>query len=72
MCTLNCDDVTKPYSIVQYSPCGKYLAASSVDGDFVIWDVTEETVHNVSKHPNGTRVSAFAWNPSGEESDFIL
>ncbi|XP_044753645.1 WD repeat and HMG-box DNA-binding protein 1 isoform X1 [Coccinella septempunctata] len=65
VCTLSCDDVTKPFSIVQYSPCGKYLAASSVDGDFVIWDVAEEIVHNVSKHPNGTRVSAFAWNPSG-------
>ncbi|KAL3269048.1 hypothetical protein HHI36_008131 [Cryptolaemus montrouzieri] len=63
--TLSCTDVTEVYSIVQYSPCGKFLAASSIAGDFVIWDIFNETVNNSTKHPNNTRVCAFVWNPSG-------
>ncbi|KAK9890820.1 hypothetical protein WA026_012163 [Henosepilachna vigintioctopunctata] len=61
--TLNTADITEPYSIVQYSPCGKYLAASSLKGDFVIWDISKGIVNNSTKHPNNAQVCAFMWNP---------
>ncbi|KAJ8971614.1 hypothetical protein NQ317_014735 [Molorchus minor] len=63
--TLVCDQVSASYSIVQYSPCGKYILATSDEGDFVVWDVSSQTVTNTSKHPKSTAITGVMWNPKG-------
>lgn len=67
--TLSCDDISSNYSIVQFSPCGNYLVASTVQGDFVIFEVNSEKIINKSKHANGSIVCGLVWNPI---SNFIL
>lgn len=62
--TLSCSDVDGDYSIVQFSFCGTYLAASSIQGDFVIFEVSTEKVINKSKHPNGSTICGLMWNPT--------
>jgi chromosome transmission fidelity protein 4 len=62
--TLTCSDVTANFSIVQFSTCGKYLVATTCEGDFVIFSVEMETVCGKSKHPNATAICGLMWNPS--------
>nr|XP_023016671.1 WD repeat and HMG-box DNA-binding protein 1 [Leptinotarsa decemlineata] len=63
--TLSCGEVSAPYSIVQYSPCGKYILATSSEGDFVIWDTASQDVSIVSKHEKSVAVCGLMWNPKG-------
>ncbi|XP_063907743.1 WD repeat and HMG-box DNA-binding protein 1-like [Zophobas morio] len=63
--TLNSTDVSNHYSIVQWSPCGQYLAATTTKGDIVIFHVSIRGVRKVSKHPNSTSICGLMWNPSG-------
>ncbi|KAG5888708.1 hypothetical protein JTB14_035773 [Gonioctena quinquepunctata] len=63
--TLTCGEVSSHYSIVQYSPCGKYILASSDKGDFVIWDVNSQNVSIVSKHEKSVAICGLMWNPKG-------
>lgn len=64
--TLNSTDVSNHYSIVQWSPCGQYLAATTTKGDIVIFHVSIRGVRKVSKHPNSTSICGLMWNPSGK------
>jgi hypothetical protein len=64
--TLTCSDVTANFSIVQFSTCGKYLVATTCEGDFVIFSVEMDTVCGKSKHPNATAICGLMWNPSGK------
>nr|CAD7427825.1 unnamed protein product [Timema monikensis] len=53
------------FSIVTFSPCGKYLAGCTIGGDICVWDIKQElcVMHEVIKNKN--QVCALAWNPSG-------
>lgn len=62
---LTCGDVSTSYSIVQYSPCGKYVLATSEEGDFVIWEVSSENIVSFSKHQKSVAISGLMWNPKG-------
>lgn len=63
--TLSCPSVNADFSIVQYSPCGKYLAAASQEGSIAVWDTTTQALVGVSDHPSGTAICAMVWNPIG-------
>ncbi|CAH0555298.1 unnamed protein product [Brassicogethes aeneus] len=63
--TLSCDEVNSSYSLVQYSPCGKFLLATTEEGDFVLFEVETEIVSNISKHPKSIAISGIMWNPNG-------
>ncbi|CAG9822132.1 unnamed protein product [Phaedon cochleariae] len=63
--TLICNEVSAPYSIVQYSPCGKFIIATSLEGDFVVWEVGTQEVANVSKHTKSIAICGLMWNPKG-------
>lgn len=63
---LTADSVDANYSIVQYSPCGKFLAAASQDGCIVVWNTSTQTVVDVSEHPLCVAICAMAWNPTGK------
>lgn len=63
---LTCPEVSASYSIVQYSPCGKYILAASVEGNFVIWDVTTENIVSLSQHEKTVSICGLMWNPLGK------
>lgn len=71
--TLNCDSsVAADLSIVQYSPCGKFLIATSLDGDFIIWNISTEMIVNSGKHEKSIAICGLMWNPKGNKlNNFI-
>ncbi|CAH1988154.1 unnamed protein product [Acanthoscelides obtectus] len=70
--TLICQEVDASYSIVKYSPCGRYIMGATDKGDFVLWDTITENLVNVSKHEKNVAVCGLAWNPKGKMFFFIL
>ncbi|GIY62968.1 WD repeat and HMG-box DNA-binding protein 1 [Caerostris darwini] len=68
--SLSDECVTQTLSIVTYSPFGKYLAAASMNGKILVWDV--ETKKCISKkfHEKEIAICGLAWHPSGKELVF--
>lgn len=62
---LSCYSVDAPFSIVQFSPCGKFLAAASQDGSITVWNMINQTLVGVNQHPSSVAVCAMVWNPTG-------
>ncbi|XP_044292863.1 WD repeat and HMG-box DNA-binding protein 1 isoform X2 [Varanus komodoensis] len=57
--------IAQPLSVVAWSPCGQYVAAGSVGGCIVIWNVdTQECLERV-KHEKGYTICSLAWHPRG-------
>ncbi|XP_064600556.1 WD repeat and HMG-box DNA-binding protein 1-like [Liolophura sinensis] len=52
-------------SIVTFSPCGNYLAASCVDGVVCVWDWKTKKCVSRTKHDKNLMITALAWNPKG-------
>ncbi|XP_034835904.1 WD repeat and HMG-box DNA-binding protein 1 [Maniola hyperantus] len=48
-----------------FSPCGQYLAGSTVAGQVAVWEVESGTCIGIIEHPTSHNVSAMAWNPKG-------
>lgn len=63
---LNCDTITSSFSIVQFSPCGNFIAAASEFGDVAIWEVASQVVINNSLHQSPIAICAMVWNPMGK------
>lgn len=63
--TLSTTKVNAFFSIVQFSPCGKVLAAASDIGDIVIWNFANGKLMGVSRHASSIAVCALVWNPKG-------
>ncbi|XP_013197193.2 WD repeat and HMG-box DNA-binding protein 1 [Amyelois transitella] len=49
----------------QFSPCGEYLAGSTIAGQIAVWEVQSGTCMGIIDHPTSHNVSAMAWNPKG-------
>lgn len=62
---LICPEIEAPYSIVQFSPCGNFLAATSQKGQLVVWEVHSQNVVDVTKHAKAINISGMVWNPKG-------
>ncbi|KFW81171.1 WD repeat and HMG-box DNA-binding protein 1 [Phalacrocorax carbo] len=55
--------ITQPLNVVAWSPCGQYLAAGSVDGGVVVWNVeTQECIERM-KHEKNYSICGLAWHP---------
>ncbi|XP_042655129.1 LOW QUALITY PROTEIN: WD repeat and HMG-box DNA-binding protein 1 [Tyto alba] len=55
--------ITQPLNVVAWSPCGRYLAAGSVDGIIVVWNVeTQECIERM-KHEKKYSICGLAWHP---------
>ncbi|XP_066141426.1 WD repeat and HMG-box DNA-binding protein 1 isoform X1 [Euwallacea fornicatus] len=63
--TLSCASVKANYSVLNYSNCGKYLAAATLEGDFVIWETSNLKVYKISKHESSLAICGLMWNPKG-------
>lgn len=48
-----------------FSPCGQYLAGSTVAGQIAIWEIASGKCIGIVEHPTSHNVSALAWNPKG-------
>ncbi|CAG4978098.1 unnamed protein product [Parnassius apollo] len=48
-----------------FSPCGQYLAGSTVAGQIAVWEVQTGACMGIIEHPTSHNVSAMAWNPKG-------
>ncbi|XP_061709099.1 WD repeat and HMG-box DNA-binding protein 1 [Cydia pomonella] len=49
----------------RFSPCGQYLAASTIAGQIAVWEVQSGTCMGIIDHPTSHNVTAMAWNPKG-------
>ncbi|KAI7804661.1 putative WD repeat and HMG-box DNA-binding protein 1 [Triplophysa rosa] len=63
--TLSDDLSTQVVNVVVWSPCGKFLAAGTVGGNLLIWDVEAKLCVERQKHEKGFTVCGMAWHPSG-------
>ncbi|KAL4716859.1 hypothetical protein ACJJTC_012670 [Scirpophaga incertulas] len=48
-----------------FSPCGQYLAGSTVAGQIAVWEIETGNSLGIVDHPTSHNVSAMAWNPKG-------
>ncbi|KAJ0182402.1 hypothetical protein K1T71_001771 [Dendrolimus kikuchii] len=48
-----------------FSPCGQYLAGSTVAGQIAVWEIESGNCIGIIDHPTSHNVTALAWNPKG-------
>lgn len=70
-CVLSCPSINSDISIVQFSPCGKLLAAASQNGSIAIWNIATESLVDFCEHPNSTAICSMVWNPLGTLRIFL-
>lgn len=64
--TLKDNHITGNYSLCRYSPCGRYLAAVSINGEISLWEVKEERlIKGDTFGPTKSSITSFCWNPNG-------
>ncbi|KAG8199957.1 hypothetical protein JTE90_006203 [Oedothorax gibbosus] len=68
--SLTDDCITQDLSIVTYSPFGKYIAAASLNGQMLVWDIELEKCVSRKLHEKGLAICGLQWNPTGNELAF--
>lgn len=63
--TFTTEAIEACYSIVQFSPCGNYLAAATNCGDLVVWEVATQILVDAVTNPKSVAICAMVWNPTG-------
>lgn len=52
----------KEINICKFSECGTLLAASSVQGEIVVWDVKSKELIGYIGHQQNAKITALSWN----------
>ncbi|XP_076978695.1 WD repeat and HMG-box DNA-binding protein 1 isoform X2 [Tamandua tetradactyla] len=61
---LSDNSISQTLSVVTWSPCGRYLAAGSVNGLIVVWNVETKDCMERVKHEKGYAICGLAWHPT--------
>ncbi|XP_004681910.1 PREDICTED: WD repeat and HMG-box DNA-binding protein 1 [Condylura cristata] len=56
--------ISQTLNIVTWSPCGQYLAAGSIDGLIIVWNVETKDCLERVKHEKGYAICGLAWHPT--------
>ncbi|MBZ3884758.1 WD repeat and HMG-box DNA-binding protein 1 [Sciurus carolinensis] len=56
--------ISQTLSIVTWSPCGQYLAAGSINGLILVWNVETKDCMERVKHEKGYAICGLAWHPT--------
>ncbi|XP_048218905.1 LOW QUALITY PROTEIN: WD repeat and HMG-box DNA-binding protein 1 [Perognathus longimembris pacificus] len=56
--------ISQTLNIVTWSPCGQYLAAGSINGLIIVWNVETKVCMERVKHEKGYAICGLAWHPT--------
>ncbi|XP_064148570.1 WD repeat and HMG-box DNA-binding protein 1 isoform X2 [Loxodonta africana] len=56
--------ISQTLNIVTWSPCGQYLAAGSINGLIIVWNVETKDCLERVKHEKGYAICGLAWHPT--------
>ncbi|KAF4017509.1 hypothetical protein G4228_008997 [Cervus hanglu yarkandensis] len=56
--------ISQTLNIVTWSPCGQYLAAGSINGLIIIWNVETKNCIERVKHEKGYAICGLSWHPT--------
>ncbi|XP_008570911.1 PREDICTED: WD repeat and HMG-box DNA-binding protein 1 isoform X2 [Galeopterus variegatus] len=60
----------KTLNIVTWSPCGRYLAAGSINGLIIVWHVETKDCMERVKHEKGYAICGLAWHPTCDQISY--
>lgn len=56
----------KKYSLTTWSSCGRYLAASTLQGEITVWNTLINRVISSSTDNNSIEICSLDWNPQSD------
>uniref|UniRef100_A0A8C2VT22 WD repeat and HMG-box DNA binding protein 1 n=1 Tax=Chinchilla lanigera TaxID=34839 RepID=A0A8C2VT22_CHILA len=56
--------ISQSLNVVTWSPCGRYLAAGSINGLIIVWNVETKGCMERVKHEKGYAICGLAWHPT--------
>ncbi|XP_059551288.1 WD repeat and HMG-box DNA-binding protein 1 isoform X1 [Myotis daubentonii] len=56
--------ISQTLNVVTWSPCGQYLAAGSINGSIIVWNVETKDCMERVKHDKGYAICGLAWHPT--------
>ncbi|XP_078720562.1 WD repeat and HMG-box DNA-binding protein 1 [Lampetra fluviatilis] len=59
------DGVVQPWNVVAWAPGGGSVAAASVDGHIVVWNIASRSCVERVRHEKGYSICGLAWSPQG-------
>ncbi|XP_033334142.2 WD repeat and HMG-box DNA-binding protein 1 isoform X2 [Megalopta genalis] len=66
---LRCINIKSEINICKFSECGKFIAASTVNGEIIVWNVITRDLIGYIEHQQNAKITSLAWNL--DESDEI-
>ncbi|XP_046490763.1 WD repeat and HMG-box DNA-binding protein 1 isoform X1 [Neodiprion pinetum] len=61
---LRCPDLKAELSICKFSQCGTLLAASSIHGEIVVWEIESKEQIGYITHDRNAKITSIAWSPN--------
>ncbi|KAM6180969.1 WD repeat and HMG-box DNA-binding protein 1 [Erethizon dorsatum] len=61
---LSDSSISQSLNVVTWSPCGRYLAAGSINGLIIVWNVDTKACMERVKHEKGYAICGLAWHPT--------
>ncbi|XP_008570910.1 PREDICTED: WD repeat and HMG-box DNA-binding protein 1 isoform X1 [Galeopterus variegatus] len=62
--------ISQTLNIVTWSPCGRYLAAGSINGLIIVWHVETKDCMERVKHEKGYAICGLAWHPTCDQISY--
>ncbi|XP_029056611.2 WD repeat and HMG-box DNA-binding protein 1 isoform X1 [Osmia bicornis bicornis] len=59
---LKCINIKSEISICKFSECGTLLAASSVNGEIIVWNTQTKELIGYIEHQQNSKITALCWN----------